>query len=45
MIRHWNEGSLDHRNALLYAMGINEEDVKRPMIGIHRGATVFWESK
>lgn len=34
MIREWNEESLDHRNALLYAMGINEEQVKRPVIGI-----------
>ena len=28
MIREWNEESLDHRNALLYAMGISEEDAK-----------------
>lgn len=34
MIRTWNEESLDHRNALLYAMGITEEDAKRPVIGI-----------
>jgi len=34
MIRKWNEESLDHRNALLYAMGISEEDAKRPIIGI-----------
>ena len=34
MIRQWNEESLDHRNALLYAMGINEEDAKRPVIGL-----------
>lgn len=34
MIREWNEESLDHRNALLYAMGISEEDAKRPMIGL-----------
>ncbi len=34
MIRKWNEESLDHRNALLYAMGISHEDVKRPIIGI-----------
>ena len=34
MIRQWNEESLDHRNALLYAMGITEEDAKRPVIGI-----------
>ena len=30
----WNEESLDHRNALLYAMGISEEDAKRPVIGL-----------
>ena len=34
MIRAWNEESLDHRNALLYAMGISEEDAKRPVIGL-----------
>lgn len=34
MIREWNEESLDHRNALLYAMGISEEDAKRPIIGL-----------
>ena len=34
MIRKWNEESLDHRNALLYAMGISEEDAKRPIIGL-----------
>lgn len=34
MIRNWNRESLDHRNALLYAMGMNEEQVKRPVIGI-----------
>lgn len=34
MIRQWNEESLDHRNALLYAMGVSEEEVKRPVIGI-----------
>lgn len=33
-IRAWNEESLDHRNALLYAMGIGEEDAKRPVIGL-----------
>ena len=32
MIREWNEESLDHRNA--YAMGISEEDAKRPVIGL-----------
>ena len=34
MIREWNEESLDHRNALLYAMGISEKDAKRPVIGL-----------
>lgn len=34
MIRKWNQESLDHRNALLYAMGVSEEDAKRPIIGI-----------
>ena len=34
MIREWNEESLDHRNALLYAMGVGDDDVKRPVIGI-----------
>jgi dihydroxy-acid dehydratase len=34
MIRDWNEESLDHRNALLYAMGISEDDAKRPVIGL-----------
>ena len=34
MIRQWNEESLDHRNALLYAMGIKDEEVKKPVIGI-----------
>lgn len=34
MIRNWNEESLDHRNALLYAMGISEDDAKRPIIGL-----------
>lgn len=34
MIRQWNEESLDHRNALLYAMGVSEDDAKRPVIGI-----------
>lgn len=34
MIRKWNEESLDHRNALLYAMGISEKDAKHPIIGI-----------
>jgi dihydroxy-acid dehydratase len=34
MIRNWNEESLDHRNALLYSMGISEEEAKRPVIGL-----------
>lgn len=34
MIRQWNEESLDHRNALLYAMGISEEEAQKPVIGI-----------
>lgn len=34
MIKEWNEESLDHRNALLYAMGISEKDAKRPVIGL-----------
>ena len=34
MIRNWNEESLDHRNALLYAMGVSSEEAKRPVIGI-----------
>lgn len=34
MLREWNEESLDHRNALLYAMGVSEEDAQRPIIGI-----------
>ena len=34
MIREWNEESLDHRNTLLYSMGISEEDAKRPIIGL-----------
>ncbi len=34
MIREWNEESLDHRNALLFAMGLKKSDVKKPVIGI-----------
>ena len=34
MIREWNEESIDHRNALLYAMGISEKEAERPIIGI-----------
>ncbi len=30
----WNRESLDHRNALLYAMGISAEDAQRPVIGL-----------
>ena len=29
MIREWNEESLDHRNALLYAMGVTEEEAQK----------------
>ncbi|MDR1377414.1 MAG: dihydroxy-acid dehydratase [Synergistaceae bacterium] len=31
---HWEEESLDHRNALLYAMGVTQEEAARPVIGI-----------
>lgn len=34
MLRQWNEESLDHRNALLYAMGISKEEAGRPVVGI-----------
>ncbi len=34
MIRQWNEESLDHRNALLFAMGVSEKDVTRPVVGL-----------
>lgn len=34
MIVQWTEEALDHRNALLYAMGVTEEEAKRPVIGI-----------
>lgn len=34
MIREWTEEALDHRNALLYAMGVTEEEASRPVIGI-----------
>lgn len=37
MIRRWNEESLDHRNALLYAMGVSHADAERPVIGILSG--------
>ena len=33
-IRQWNEESLDHRNTLLYAMGVSEENAQRPIIGL-----------
>lgn len=34
MIREWSEEALDHRNALLYACGVSEEEASRPVIGI-----------
>ncbi|MDR1439593.1 MAG: dihydroxy-acid dehydratase [Clostridiales bacterium] len=34
MIREWSEESLDHRNALLHAMGISEEEMGKPVIGV-----------
>lgn len=34
MIRQWSEEALDHRNALLYAMGVTPEEAERPVIGI-----------
>lgn len=34
MVRKWTEEALDHRNALLYAMGVSEEDATRKVIGI-----------
>lgn len=34
VIRKWTEEALDHRNALLYAMGVTEEEAERPVIGI-----------
>ncbi len=37
MIRQWNEESLDHRNALLYAMGVTPKDAQRPVIGLVNG--------
>lgn len=30
----WNEESKDHRDALLYAMGVDTKDVEKPVIGI-----------
>jgi len=32
--RKWTEEALDHRNSLLYAMGVSEKDATRPVIGI-----------
>jgi dihydroxy-acid dehydratase len=34
MLRKWSEEALDHRNTLLYAMGVSDEEVSRPVIGI-----------
>ena len=34
MAREWAEEAKDHRNALLYAMGITEKEAERPVIGI-----------
>jgi len=34
VVRKWTEEALDHRNALLYAMGVSEEDATRKVIGI-----------
>lgn len=34
MLVKWTEEALDHRNALLYAMGVSEAEAKRPVIGI-----------
>jgi len=34
MAREWNEEAKDHRNTLLYAMGITEKEAERPIIGI-----------
>ncbi|MDR3589623.1 MAG: dihydroxy-acid dehydratase [Negativicutes bacterium] len=34
MARKWTEEALDHRNCLLYAMGVSEADATRPVIGI-----------
>lgn len=34
MTREWNEESLDHRNALLFAEGFTDEEVTRPVVGI-----------
>ena len=29
LMREWSEEAIDHRNALLYAMGVTEEEAKR----------------
>ena len=29
MLVKWTEEALDHRNALLYAMGVSEEEARR----------------
>ena len=34
MIREWTDEALDHRNALLYAMGVTQEEATRPVIGV-----------
>lgn len=34
MIWNWTEEAIDHRNALLFAMGVKEEETDRPIIGI-----------
>ena len=34
MLVKWTEEALDHRNALLYAMGVSEEEARHPVIGI-----------
>ena len=33
-MRVWNEQSNEERKALFFAMGIKEEDAKKPIIGI-----------
>jgi len=34
MPREWSEEAKDHRNTLLYAMGVTEKEAERPVIGI-----------
>jgi dihydroxy-acid dehydratase len=34
VMKKWNEESKDHRDALLYAMGVDKQDVDKPVIGI-----------